>query len=224
MEKKAVIFCGGSFRPNQKSSAALHGADLIICADYGAVYAEQSQVAPHCIVGDMDSIPPSCRDFFSRAAYPVEWITAPSRKDFTDSALAMEIALAKGATEVVLLAATGDRPDHSLANLFLPLPYLARLRACSLIGGNFQCYYSDKGFLTIAGQKGDILSLLPLTPQVEKIILKGTEYPLAGEDLRFGSTRGISNIFQEYTVEIRHNNGVLLAMHYWGADRREDWD
>jgi thiamine pyrophosphokinase len=59
---------------------------------------------------------------------------------------------------------------------------------------------------------GACCSLIPLTTVAEGVTTGGLLYPLRGEDLTVGSTRGISNeiIGEEGTVRIR--GGLLLVV------------
>jgi thiamine pyrophosphokinase len=43
----------------------IKGSDLIICADGGANYAHEMGLIPAYIVGDMDSIRPEVKEFFT---------------------------------------------------------------------------------------------------------------------------------------------------------------
>ena len=216
MGKKAVILCGGCFKENEKAKVALQEADYIIGADSGAVYAQQMGFCPHYIVGDMDSLPEESKKYFEQR--DAVFLTVPCEKDFTDSAFAIEVACRLGAADIVLLAATGNRIDHSLANLYLPVPLLEKAEKAisfTLIGENWQGYYRLPGEIVLNGQKGDLLSLLPLSREVSQITLENTKYLLQEESLNFGSSRGISNVFRENIVKISHKKGVLLVIHYF---------
>lgn len=65
------------------------------------------------------------------------------------------------------------------------------------------------------GNKGDTLSLIPLSEKVEGIFLEGLKYPLKNETLYRNLTRGISNEFIEYKAKIKIYSGTLLLIHLY---------
>jgi len=68
---------------------------------------------------------------------------------------------------------------------------------------------------TIWGNKGDILSLIPLSEIVEGIYLEGLKYSLNYEPLYRNLTRGISNVFTDYQAKISIQKGTLLVIHLY---------
>ena len=48
-----------------------------------------------------------------------ELITFPKDKDYTDLELAINLAIERGASEIVILGASGTRLDHTTANIHL---------------------------------------------------------------------------------------------------------
>ena len=71
-----------------------------------------------------------------------------------------------------------------------------------------------KGDGTVAGRPGDIVSLLPLTSIVEDVRTEGLLYPLRGEPLVQGQTRGVSNEMTGGQARVTHGPGALLLIHY----------
>jgi thiamine pyrophosphokinase len=47
---------------------------------------------------------------------------------------------------------------------------------------------------------------------VQGVVLHGVEYPLEREELHFGATRGLSNVFLAETVPLEISEGSLLAV------------
>ncbi len=66
----------------------------------------------------------------------------------------------------------------------------------------------------IRGQRGDTLSLLPLSGDVAGIHTEGLEYPLRDGTLSFGAARGVSNVLTEAEARVRVGSGFLLAVHH----------
>jgi len=61
------------------------------------------------------------------------------------------------------------------------------------------------------GKPGDIVSLIPLGEEARGITTHHLEYPLRGESLAFGSTRGISNVMLKNQAKVHVSEGMLLC-------------
>ncbi len=210
-----VIIAGGTLDATRTPSwsrqiqALLKTADLIVAADSGASHLKKNGYLPHVIIGDLDSIDPDTLAFFRKNQVPV--YAHSSRKNSTDTELCIEYARAKGATRITLLGATGTRLDHTLANILLLLPLAdAGISARILDEKNELQVVTDRADLT--GTPGDLVSLIPLTPTVRGVTLKGLSYPLENQPLVMGSTLGVSNFFSGSTAQITIRSGTLLVV------------
>jgi thiamine pyrophosphokinase len=56
------------------------------------------------------------------------------------------------------------------------------------------------------------VTLLALGGPAVGVTTDGLEYPLAGETLTAGSSRGVSNVFAQPEVVVRVGRGVVLAV------------
>ena len=74
-----------------------------------------------------------------------------------------------------------------------------------------------KAFLLLSGQRGDIVSLLPLTSVAEGVTTWGLKYDLSGITLKMGSTRGVSNELVWPEAQVGIATGMLVAF----LERRE---
>ncbi|MDT8379730.1 MAG: thiamine diphosphokinase [Desulfotignum sp.] len=194
---------------HQRIFSLLKTADLIIAADSGAGYMRQSGYLPHVIIGDLDSIDPDTLAFFQENKVPIQ--THPPRKNQTDMELCLAYANARHATHITILAATGTRMDHTLANILLLLPLAkAGISARIMDANNEICVVTDR--LTLTGAPGDLVSLIPVTATVQGLTLQGLSYPLDNHTLSMGSTLGISNCFSESRAKIQVRSGTLLVI------------
>ncbi len=214
-----VIFAGGTLRMGQGVRAAIANNDLVIAADRGAATALQYGCTPAFVVGDFDSL----------AALPLQQsqargsriIRATVEKDETDSELAIQVAIEQGASAITLLGGLGAaRLDHTMGNIMLlagfehvPIRIVDGPSTCWLLRG--------PGRTNIEGEKGDLLSLLPLTGDVTGIQTQGLYYPLHRETLHFGKPRGISNVLTEQQAEVSCESGLLLIIHTAIAELQE---
>lgn len=203
-----IIVASGNLLFTPRIKRLLEEADLIVAADGGATHLKQMDIAPHVIIGDMDSIHPDTRCFFEKKGTPI--ILHPSRKNQTDTDLCVEFAVKKGATTVTMIGVTGHRLDHTLANIFL-LRRLCTLGVESRIIDANNDIYLVTDHLKLEGKKGDLLSVLPVSDKVTGLTLTGLEYPLEDAAISMGSSLGISNYFKKSWVTISVLTGVLLV-------------
>jgi len=208
---RIVIFAGGTYRPGTASQKALASADIVIAADSGAETALRLGHVPACVVGDFDSLDAQLVEQLRARGSRI--ISATVEKDETDTELAVQFAIEQGATSITLLGALGgDRFDHTIANVLLladfdtvPIQIIDGPSTCWLLRGPGSC--------VINGQPGDLLSLLPLTADASGIRTHGLYYPLDGETLRFGKSRGVSNALTANQAEVSLESGMLLVIH-----------
>ena len=65
---------------------------------------------------------------------------------------------------------------------------------------------------TVTGDRGDFVSLLPLSGQDAVVTTWGLKYDLTGVSLAYGATRGMSNELVWARAEIHVAVGQLLVM------------
>ncbi|MCP3941300.1 MAG: thiamine diphosphokinase [Desulfobacteraceae bacterium] len=202
-----IIVASGNLLFSPGIKKLLKEADLIIAADGGAGHLKQMNIHPHAIIGDMDSIHPETRQFFEKNFTPI--VTHPSRKNNTDTDLCIDFALKKGATTITLLGVTGQRLDHTLANIFL-LRKLAALGIKSRILDANNEIYLITDHLKLKGEKGELLSVIPISDKVTGLTITGLEFPLENASISMGSSLGISNYFKKDHATISIATGILL--------------
>jgi thiamine pyrophosphokinase len=189
----------------------LGAADLLIAADGGAAALHAQGIAPQVVVGDLDSLDEAM--IAALRARGVELQQSPRAKDETDLELALLYAVERGATAIDLLGALGGRWDHTLANVaLLAMPELEGLRVRLLDRG--QSLYLVRGAAELPGQRGDTLSLIPLTARVEGITTRGLLYPLTDAALSFERARGISNVLLDPPGAVAIQSGLLLVVQH----------
>ena len=214
---KVLIIGSGNAPHKDLLKMRYEWADLVIAADGGGAYLTQNNYKPHILLGDFDSIKDESL-IELRAQSDIEIFSFPVHKDFTDMELAINLAIERGAKEVVLLGASGTRLDHTMANVFL-LDILLKegIKACLqdnhnqvyLIGG---VDFAPINELTIKKQGIQKVSLLPITSCVEGVNTKGLSYPLCEATLYFGSSLSVSNEFFDDTAVISLKKGSLLVI------------
>lgn len=208
---RSVIFANGVLKHSGKALKLLRPDDLIIAADGGAGHCLSMGIKPDVAIGDFDSLSPDHLNRLKKT--DTEIIRHPVRKDCTDLQLALKLAVDRGTDEILVFGALGRRWDMTIANIFMPAASFLAQSQIRIIDG-FQeiillCAMKPH---IIHGRAGDILSLVPLSGNVLGITLAGLEYPLQDDTLKFGSTRGISNVLLNDTATIYFKQGQLLCI------------
>jgi thiamine pyrophosphokinase len=206
---------GGTVLPLDALTA--NDQTLVIAADGGLHNAERLGLRPALVVGDGDSLAPGTLERLREAG--IEVVLHPAEKDESDTELALREALQRGAREIVLLGALGARFDHALANLMLlALPGLAGRDVLIVDGRSTVRLLADGETLDLRLDAGPLVSLLPLSERVEGVRTSGLRYPLDGETLDQGSTRGLSNEItdQSASVEVARGRLVVIQTHPGG--------
>ena len=188
------------------------GAGTVIAADGGAFALERWGIVPDLVVGDLDSLGPErARALGARGAKVVPF---PPAKDESDTELAMRYALATGADDIVLLGLFGgERLDHALANAMLVADPAYRDAHVRAVRGATQirALYGP-GELAITAHVGDVVTLLPVAGDAGGVRTSGLRYPLDGETLRFGRSRGLSNLVASLPASVSLESGTLLVI------------
>lgn len=207
--KTVVIVANGHMTDYEKFAALIANADSVIGVDGGLKHLEKMGVTPTLMMGDFDSI--DSIEYYS-ALFPKATIkTFEARKDYTDSELAVREAIKLLPDRIVLLSVTGNRLDHALANMsLLKLIYDAGIEGVVIDECNEIRYMEDE--LTLKGEVGTNMSLIPLSDVVKGINLDGFDYPLINATLKYGSTTGVSNVFVKEFARITIDSGRLLVI------------
>ena len=207
---RAVIAVNGVLHGYNAVAAQLRPDDYLIGADGGTLHLLAMGRRPHVIVGDLDSLPPDILDELVAQGVHIERHRCD--KDQTDLELAIERAIADGASEVILIGALGGRLDQTLANLLI-LAQRAWTAPIRLVEGDQVAeILHGPGALTLHGHPGATVSLIPLSAEVTGITYRGLRYPLENATLAFGSTRGVSNEFDAPTATISIEDGMALII------------
>ncbi len=182
---------------------------FIICADGATKYLKALDFPPHLLMGDMDSIDPEGKKWIEEKGVPLKKF--PSRKDRTDTEIALEYSLSKEAKTVEILGAFGSRMDHTLGNVQLLEGFFNPGIDIRLIDEQNEMWLLNK-HTKIRGRKNENFSILAVTESVLGITLKGFEYPLENHTLSRGHTLGISNIIRGDEAEVSYEEGMLLGI------------
>lgn len=181
----------------------------IVVADGGIKNLIGTDIIPDEVLGDFDSIDEEGKSFIEKNKIKIE--KYPSRKDFTDTELCLEVLLKKGALDIIILGATGTRLDHMFSSMFL----LERLKKES-VAGKFIDDYNEVSFISnetveVKKNKYKYLSIVPVSKEV-CLTLKGTEYEV--ENLKFNrfTTIAVSNEVKDEVAKIEIDGEGFLIL------------
>ena len=205
---KAYIHVGGEILP-QNITERPEEEDICIAADSGYKNAKALGVEPTVIVGDFDSIDKGDKDSIKDGT---EIYEVPIEKDFTDTQLAVKIALEKGARGIVIIGGLSGRLDHTLSNLaILENLYDNNIRAIIADGKNRVRYIKSSSEL-IARSPYKYLSVLAKDEKVKGVSIEGCKYPLKNETLSCKNQYAISNEIEKNCALISVKKGGILIV------------
>ncbi len=186
--------------------------NYVVCADAGMKFCHEAGIMPDLILGDFDSVDEESYEYFQKVC-PERMERFPSHKDETDTELALLRAIEAGADDITMIGATGTRLDHVMGNIQMLKLALDRKVSCQIVDAHNRIRMVDKfAELKKANQFGKYVSLLPFTPEVRGITLKGFAYEVEDFTLVSGIARGVSNELEAETATIFCEEGILLVI------------
>lgn len=210
---KALIITGGSIEYDfAKHYIGKYRWDYVICADAGMKFCHEAEIQPDLILGDFDSVDDVSYAYFQKKC-PERMEQFPTHKDETDTELALLRAIQTGADHVTMIGATGTRLDHVFGNIQMLKLALDKHVDCQIVDPHNRIrMVRGQAVLTRKDQFGKYVSLLPFTPEVTGITLKGFAYEVEDFTLISGIARGVSNELCEEKAVITSKDGILLVI------------
>lgn len=205
---KALIVLNGKIEDLNKLKRLGKESDFILCADGGTNYCLKASLIPDMVIGDLDSIFNDTLEQIKKHNIPIEKF--PTKKDKTDAELSIDYLVREGFKDIILVGATGNRIDHTLANLLLLTKLNQKGINSRIVDNNNTIYIVDKE-LTLTKEEDTFLSIVPITNSGIIITLRGFEYELERVGIEFGSTFGISNRIREERGYILVHEGQCLV-------------
>ena len=202
---RAFIYTGGEINAAGITERP-EKSDLVIAADSGWNNAKALGAAPTLLLGDFDSL--------GKQNLPdgPEVYQVPAEKDLTDTQLAVEMALSRGATEIVIVGGLSGRLDHSLSNLAI-LEHLSEKKIPAVItdGQNRARFVRNSGALVPRGEF-KYLSLIAVDKTVKGVSVKGCKYPLHNAKLKKTYQYAVSNEIEGNCALVEVKKGGLYVI------------
>lgn len=202
---RAYIYTGGLIAPDGIIEMPKE-QDLTIAADSGWHNAVLLGVKPEVLLGDFDSI--------GGDALPdaKEILQVPPEKDRTDTQLAVDLALSRGADEIVIIGGLSGRLDHTLSNLFvLERLFDLHVHAVATDGYNRVRFVRNSGVL-VARSNFTYLSLIAVDETVKGVTVRGCKYPLDNAKLKRNVPYAVSNEIEGNCALVEVRRGALFVV------------
>jgi len=209
--RSVLILADGAWDDPAWMRGLAAGADLVLAADGAANACRLHGLAPHAIVGDLDSVTPETLAFFGERSLLHR---EPDQDAFDlEKCLGLVLAHAPEGTPVKIAGAFGGRLDHTLANLML----LSRYPSL-----DFSMEDARQRFFFVSTKKsaaknrlrapiGTPVSLLPFGV-VLGVEARGLRYPVRGLRMEPDGLLGSSNEMAETEAEISLESGLLALV------------
>ncbi|WP_066639751.1 thiamine diphosphokinase [Desulfolucanica intricata] len=208
---RCLIFANGEIKNYNRYRKYIKGDEYIICADGGARHVRKLQLVPQLIIGDMDSVPLELLQEFRALGCVIKQF--PTEKDEVDTELALNEAMKLNPREILVMGAVGSRLDHTLANIQLLIrPVMKGINTCLIGNRHIVSLITPSLPGIIEGEQGDLLSLLPLTPEVRGVKTRGLKWNLQDNTFKFGHPYGISNVLLEDNAAIKIKEGIMVLI------------
>ncbi len=202
-----TILLAGDLAITDRLTAQVAGA-RVIAADGGMRHAAALGLTPELWVGDFDSAPDALLDQWQG----IERQPYPRAKNATDGEIAVDTAIARGATSLVIAGALGgERTDHAVMHLLLALSLTERGIPTLLTTGEEEAQAILGGTLKFDLPKGALFSILPFSA-LSGLTIDGARYPLDHAEIDAGSSRTVSNVAEgPVTITLQSGRAMVIA-------------
>ena len=200
-----TILLAGDVEPTARLGDQIAGS-RVIAADSGMRHAAPLGLEPELWVGDFDS----ADDALLAAHSAVPRQSFPADKAKTDGELAIDEALARGATRLILVGGFGGRNDHALAHVQLVLRLARPGLEAMVTSGREEGYPLVPGDRVVELAAPARFSIVPFSDLVD-LTLSGVSWPLTNRFVPLGSTLTISNeAAGSFRISLGAGIGLLL--------------
>ena len=204
--KKCLVFAAS----NHYSYVPFPGKDVfVIAVDGGYKRLSQLKIEIDLLVGDFDSMQKAeIESSFSKGKI----IELKKEKDETDTLYAIKKGIEKGCKEFYIFGGTGNRVDHTIANIQC-LAYLAQEGARGfLYGKDFIMTSIKDGEIKFDEKQKGYVSMFSQTESSKGVCIEGLKYELKDAEVNSAFPIGVSNEFIGKAGIIKVRKGILLVV------------
>jgi thiamine pyrophosphokinase len=205
---RVLVITGGSVR---RAMPNLGAFDRIIAADSGVDSAIALGLAPHVVIGDLDSISEAGLRRVRESG--IEVLASPVDKDLTDTELALHHAIETGCNELVVLSSGGGRLDHAHGLLTaLANPHFSRVTIEAVIDTAHVTVVHGPTSSSVPRRGSHLLALHAMNGPAVGITTSGLRWNLSCESLNPWASRGVSNEMLSDTAAVTVEEGSLIVV------------
>lgn len=212
--KRYIIFLNNKYsrKDNNFYLKQLRGK-ISVAVDGGIRFFRKNKIVPDILIGDFDSAPRLSKKYLNN----IEVIRHPQKKNKTDSQLAVELTLERGAGVIEICGALSNSEiDHTLGNIFLlelvnkyKKKNQSNLSAC-VIDSDKNIFLIDNESIELKGKPGDYISIIPFEDGC-RVDFCGLVYPPPGGKLRFGNSLTLRNQFKNKRAKIKASGKIIIV-------------
>ena len=187
---------------------------VTVAADGGVKFFLKNKIKPDILIGDFDSAPRLSADYKKG----IEIIAYPERKNKTDSQLAVELAIERGAKAIDLAGALSvSEIDHTLSNILIlklikDMAHRKKRRVdVRIISPTTKIILLENETMVIDGNKGDYFSVIPLSGGAG-IEYEGMSYPAPAGNLILGDSLPLRNRLLKKRTEVTARGTMLVVV------------
>ncbi len=209
---KTLIVSGGNLEKDCFAEIYLSNKfNYVIASDRGLEVLDKYNITPNYIIGDFDSADKKIlKKYINNKEIVIKELNP--EKDFTDTHMAIKLAIELKSTDITILGALGTRMDHTIANIHVLKETLDYSIECKIVDGRNEIQLINKKTILKSNKNYKYVSLIPLTTKVEGITLRGFKYPLSDASLEIGHSVGVSNEQICNFAEIDLKKGILILI------------
>ena len=209
---KTLIVTGGSVSEDfLKDVLYKNEFNNIIASDKGLEVLDKQNIKPNYIIGDFDSIDKKILGKYLNDK-SISITKLNPEKDYTDTHMALKLAIEIKSKDITIIGAIGSRLDHTFANINILKEALDKNIPCRIINENNEIYLINKNNILKKDELFPYISLIPLTSSVEGVTLKGFKYLLDNDIMNIGKSIGVSNEQLEDVASIDIKKGILVVI------------
>lgn len=209
---KTIIITGGNINEKFLKQEILKDKfDNIIASDKGLESLDKINIKPNYIIGDFDSIDKKVLNKYLEDKN-INIRELNPEKDYTDTHMALKLAIELKSTNIIIIGAIGSRIDHTLSNIHILKEALENNLECTILNENNKIRLINKKIFLHLDENYKYISLIPLTTYVKGVTLRGFKYPLLDATLEIGHSIGVSNEQIEEKSEIEIDSGILILI------------
>ena len=201
---RVLVIANGEIPSSGVVNNLLQNCDFIVACDGGLNHCNKLEIIPNLLCGDLDSIDSDLSEGLNSEFTDVIQM---QNQDKSDLSKALSYLRDEGFTSIDVIGIEGGRLDHQFG-----------VWSCLIESDSYaSLHYEDfvlkrvpNDAIQLQTKLGKIVALQAITP-CKGVSLDGCKFTLNNDTLEIG-TRGIHNLAQAETIEVRKVSGELLVM------------